>query len=203
MTRYIHIEGVDLSGKTSVSKAVAAMQPHEWNIRAASLSDAPNPLRKLTDDLCEQGIYGNDTIGLAYAAALKADMDTFVQPEIDTIQESTILLRSLAYHAINGNHAVLRVFEELAPHHPTFDHSFMLTASRDARLARLAGRAHNTDHDLLIVRDPGRFFRMEDCIKEYSEGLFGTTTIDTTDMTIDEVAAYINQQLTIEGTPHE
>lgn len=203
MARYIHIEGVDLSGKTSVSQALAAMQPHEWAIRAATLSDVPNPLRDLTDRLCEEGTYSNDTIGLAYAAALKADIDTFKQPEIDTIQESTILLRSLAYHAIKGNDSVLRVFEELAPLHPTFDQSYMLTASHEARLARLAQRAHNTEHDLLIVRDPKQFFKMEDCIKEYATGLFDTQVIDTSHLSIDEVSTYINQQLKVEGTPHE
>lgn len=198
MARYVHIEGVDLSGKTSVSKALVEQQTEEWQIRAAILTDTPNPLRDLADQLCEESAYGNDTIGLAYAAALKADLDSFRRPEINTVQESTILLRSLAYHAINGNTLVLHVFEDLAMQHPTFDHSFMLTASREARLARLAQRAHNTDHDLLIVRDPKRFFKMEDCIKDYSEALFGTVTIDTTDLSINEVADYIDHEIATE-----
>lgn len=195
MARYIHIEGVDLSGKTSVSKAFVERQSEEWRIRAGILTDTPNPLRDLADQLSENGVYANDTVGLAYASALKADLDTFKQPEINTVQESTILLRSLAYHAMNENKNILRIFEEIALQHPKFDRSFMLTASKKARLARLAQRTHNTNHDLLIVRDPERFFRMEGYIKEYSEALFETDIIDTTNLSIDEVAEYIHQEV--------
>lgn len=194
MKKYIHIEGVDLSGKTSVARAFVDRQGEPWDIRSGTLCD-DNPLRELADELCETGLYGNDTLGMAYAAALKADLDLYTAPERDTVQESTILLRSLAYHAINGNHGVLRLFEEMAPYHPKFDDSFMLTASHAARLERLESRAHNTEHDLMLVRDPRRFYSIEDSVKDYSQELFGTQIIDTTDMTIAEVATYIDGKI--------
>ena len=198
MTRYIHIEGVDLSGKSSVSKAVVDRQPDEWQIQAATLTRTPNLIRELGDQLDSAATYTSEAIGIVYAAALRADLDAFRYPEINTIQESTILLRSLAYHAINNNPGILRIFEDMASLHPKFDRSYLLTASREERLRRLAQRAVKSTHDLLIVKDPKRFAKMEDSIKDYAQNLFNAEVIDTTQLNIDEVAEYISQDIPIE-----
>lgn len=198
MPRYIHIEGVDLSGKSSVSKAVVDRQPDKWQIQAATLTNMPNPIRDLGDQLDGIATYTNEVVGIVYAAALRADLDKFRYPETNTIQESTILLRSLSYHAVNNNPETLRIFEGMASLHPKFDRSYLLTASREERLRRLAQRAVKSTHDLLIVRDPKRFAKMEDSIKDYARNLFNAEVIDTTQLNIDEVAEYISQNIPTE-----
>jgi thymidylate kinase len=194
MNRYIHFEGADLSGKTVVTRAFVDRRAEEWDVRSATLG-AHNPLFDLANELCETGLYGSEVLGKAYAEALRADIDQYRPPEKDTVQESTILIRSLAYHAINRNRVVLGLLEEMAPLHPKFDDSFMLTVSHETRLRRLAARAKNTEHDLLIVRDPRKFHRIEASMADYSQELFGTRLIDTTEMTIAEVAAYIDSEI--------
>ncbi len=198
MSRYIHIEGVDLSGKSSTTKAVIEQQQSEWAVQDRIITPHKNPLRDLADRLSDEDVYSSDAVGIAYAAALRADLDLFEYPTIDTIQESTLLLRSLAYHAINNNRSTLRLFEDMAPLHPKFDRSYLLTASREERLNRLARRAINSTNDLLIVRDPKRFKKMEDSIIDYAKDLFNTQIIDTASMSAEEVAAYINQDIPAE-----
>jgi len=192
--RYIHIEGLDLSGKTSVTNEIVNMrldEGEEWVVRHRTLSDERNELQYIADKMCGQRKHSELEVGLTYVAAFK-------YPEVNTIQESTVLLRSLAYHAIRGNSKVVAELEDMAALHPKFEQSYLLTARPEIRLARLATRASNSHNDLLIVRDPKRFARIEDKIEEYSQELFGSEIIDTSDMSIQEAAEYINGNITTE-----
>lgn len=194
MPKYVHIEGLDCSGKSCVARSFAAMQPSEWELREGTIG-GDNPVLRHADEMCESGQHPDDVVGLRYADALRYDLENYVPPEIHTVQVSTTLLRSLAYHAIKGNVQVLRAFEDLAPMHPNFDRSFMLTTSPEVCMGRLALRGNNSAHDLAIVSDRQRYLRMQDQLKEYAQGIFGTEVIDTTNLTVDEVAAYISQQV--------
>lgn len=201
MRRYIHIEGLDLSGKTSVTNEIVNMrldEGEEWVVRHRTLSDERNELQYIADKMCGQRKHSELEVGLTYVAALRFDLDNFKYPEVNTIQESTVLLRSLAYHAIRGNSKVVAELEDMAALHPKFEQSYLLTARPEIRLARLATRASNSHNDLLIVRDPKRFARIEDKIEEYSQELFGSEIIDTSDMSTQEAAEYINGNITTE-----
>lgn len=110
MRRYIHIEGLDLSGKTSVTNEIVNMrldEGEEWVVRHRTLSDERNELQYIADKMCGQRKHSELEVGLTYVAALRFDLDNFKYPEVNTIQESTVLLRSLAYHAIRGNSKVV------------------------------------------------------------------------------------------------
>jgi len=203
MAKHILLEGSDLSGKDSVGKEFVSLQPDVWNVSATTLSNGNNPIRELADTLASGDKYASDTIGLAYAAALKLDIDNYASPEVSTVQISTILIRSLAYHSAHNNHLVRHALEDLAQMHPKFDKAFMLTASREARLARLAMRSNPSSHDMLFVSDPKLASRIEDSMAEYVQELFNSEIVDTSHSTIGEVATYLSNQVMEEESSHE
>ena len=183
---YIHIEGMDLAGKTSAAGLFVARRSEPWEIKRNSLSER-NQLRNIADEMLELGGYHHETIGTVYAAALMADLDRFERPAVNTVQESTILLRSIAFHAINGNERVLQLFEGMIDRHPQFDASFVLTASHDVRLKRLSERPNASNHDRLIARDPIRFSAMDALITQLAQQHFNATVIDTSNLPVEAV----------------
>lgn len=201
---YIHIEGMDLAGKTSTARLFVARRPDPWEIKRNSLSEESR-LRDIADEMLDTGDYSSETIGTVYAAALMADLDRFKRPEVNTVQESTILLRSIAFHAINGNERALGLFESMVDLHPQFDASFMLTASHEERLRRLDEKPDASNHDRLITRDPVKFFAMESLITELAKRRFNAHVIDTSETPIESVVKAIEdvvdvqQGQTVEG----
>jgi thymidylate kinase len=192
---YVHIEGMDLAGKTSATDLFTARRSEDWEIKRNSLSE-DNPARNLADAMLDSGEYSVETVGTMYAAALMADFDRFTRPNVPTIQESTIILRSIAYQAVNGTPRLTELFEGMMDRHPSFDASFMLTASHEERMARLAKQErHFSNHDLLIVRDPVKFFAMEALVAALAKKHFQADVIDTSDMPTDKVVETIEQRL--------
>ncbi len=197
---YIHIEGMDLAGKTSTARLFVARRPEPWEIKRNSLSEESR-LRDLADEMLETSDYSSETIGTVYAAALMADLDRFKYPEVNTVQESTILLRSIAFHAVNGNERALALFESMVDRHPQFDASFMLTASHDERLRRLEEKPGASNHDRLIARDPVKFFAMESLITELAVRRFNTQVIDTSEAPVESVVKEIENTLDTQQRP--
>lgn len=188
--QYLHIEGMDLAGKTSTTDRFIARSDRDWRVQRNSLS-GHNPLRDVADAMLDSQEYGRETMGTVYAAALMADLDLYRPPTADTIQESTILLRSIAFEAIKGSPRMLEMFKSQIPRHPRFDASFMLTASHEVRLGRLAQRPNASNHDKLVVRDPESFFAMEAIVGQMAVEHFGARIIDTTNLSIDAVVTII------------
>lgn len=190
---YIHIEGMDLAGKSSTTELFVARRTEPWEVKRNSLTEE-NPARDLADQMLETGEYGVETVGTMYAAALMADFDTFRKPEVPTVQESTIILRSIAYQAVNGTPRMTELFEGMMPRHPTFDASFMLTASHEERLRRIAERGRSfSNNDLLILRDPEKFYAMEAIVQRLAERHFHSRLIDTSDLPTQQVVEIIEQ----------
>lgn len=190
---YIHIEGMDLAGKSSTTELFVARRTEPWDVKRNSLSEE-NPARDLADQMLESGEYGVETVGTMYIAALMADFDKFKQPEAPTIQESTIILRSIAYQAINGSPRMTELFEDMMPRHPTFDVSFMLTASYEERKRRIAEQGRDfSSNDLLILRDPEKFFAMESIVQKLARKHFGSKVIDTSSLPTEQVVEIIEQ----------
>ncbi len=199
--RHFLVDGMDLAGKTTVVDQFAADQAAmgvTWDKRYSVISkpDARGrssgvALRAAAEQMARSGSYRPDTVGLVVLGALAADIDEYEPPEIPTVQESSTLLRSMSYFAINGHTRELQMIRELGERHPQFDATFVLTASREARLERLAYAENPSKSDLLVRDNPGKFFRQEELLVEGAQEFFGAVVIDTSDMSIQEVARTI------------
>jgi thymidylate kinase len=122
----IHLEGMDLAGKSTVSQHLASALS-DCRVRRNSLV-AANPVYDLADRLRKEGSVGEVALGQLYVAALAVDLEQYRPPQETVIQDSTLLLRSLAYHTAAGNPSVSEALKAMLPQHPRFSRSVVLTA---------------------------------------------------------------------------
>lgn len=180
---YVLIEGLDLAGKSTVCRRFAEQSRFEWRIQSNALT-GNNPLYQLADRLRKEAAFKAETLGHLYYASLLADLELFCQPQDHVIQDSTVILRSLAYHTVNETPALPSLFEALLARHPKFDHAYVCSASREVRLARLKIRrkANLGPEDFLVRDDPDRFYAMEECLIDHATKAFGAKVIDTSNL---------------------
>ncbi len=176
---HIHFEGLDLAGKSTVCRLFREHARGEWQIRHNALVPG-NPIYDLADRLRREG-RGEESVGWLYHAALLLDIEQYDPNEGDIIQDSTILMRSLAYHKVRGTPGLADRLESLIDRHPRFDRSFVLVANHQTRLERLAKRRPQNlgPEDFLVRDDPERFYAMERHLVEYATRYFGAVVLDT------------------------
>lgn len=180
---YIHLEGMDLAGKSTVCRRLAE-RLGSVVVRRNSISDE-NPIYPLVDAWRKQKSLPEASLGWFYHAVMLTDFSLYCEPAGNAIQDSTILLRSLAYHETQGTDARLAdLFRAALPVHPRFTASFVLKASHERRLERLAKRRkENLGPEDFLVRDrPDVFYRMEGLILDYAQRCFQARVIDTTEL---------------------
>ncbi len=189
--QYFHIEGMDLAGKTSATRALAAALEGNCKTRRNTLQDK-SEFHKIVDDIRVKNGLSEFDLGLLYCKVLEDDLRNFAYPTQDTIQDSTVLLRSLSYHSACENWELVDEFKKLLPLHPKFTASIVLTANLDSRLKRLEMRkALNSEEvasdDLMIITNPDRFFLMERYLIEFAQIYFDAKVLDTTHLSKSEV----------------
>ena len=197
MANYLHIEGMDLSGKTTLAHNYAEASPLDWEVNSNALGQG-NPIWELADDLRKKDAYDAEIVGNVYVAGLMADIRGF-ELKTNTIQDSTVALRSLAYHTVRETPRLGDALRDLIKEHPHFNGSFYLAASMDARKARLQQRMRDNPEevapdDLMVLRSPEKFMAMEGVLREWSTKIFGSVVIDTTNMNSEMVLAEVNRQ---------
>lgn len=201
MSHYIHFEGMDLAGKSTASRLLSENSENPWDIRSNSL-DPDNKLFELANSLrlTKGAIYSAETMGPLYVAASLADVERFRQPEVNTIQDSTIIVRSMAWHTINKTPGVVEALAPILPRFQVFDRSFVFTAAIKVRQERLEQRIATApetvdDDDYAVLRKPDRFMAMESVLLDIARTAFSAVVVDTTDMTTADVQAVIVDEL--------
>ncbi len=175
----LHFEGLDLAGKSTVCRLLKDALPNSWRIRRNTLLES-NPVESLADKLRKEE-EDPVCVGWLYHAALRYDLAHFRESGDSIVQDSTILLRSLAYHSAFGNAELVECFLNLLEDHPRFDRSFVLVPDRETRLHRLRIRRKQNlgPEDFLVVQNPEVFQKMEEILVEYSCEFFRATVVDT------------------------
>lgn len=195
MVRRLHIEGMDLSGKSSFIDSYVERSDVEWHISRSVLNE-DNPIRSLADQLVSSGRYSPQVIDDLYIAGIAADIETYTEPTVNVIQDSVVALRALAWHIVNKNKENANRIESLLEKHPQFDNSFYFTADIQRRQERLVMReqenpAKVNSKDLLVREDPEKFVEMERLVQKYALDLFNAHVIDTSDLTPTEVLLHV------------
>ncbi|MDR2571005.1 MAG: NUDIX domain-containing protein [Oscillospiraceae bacterium] len=191
MPYLLYLEGMDLSGKTTVATRFAKTSNLNWNVNQGKLSQT-NLIYDLGYELGKNGMYDSEILGYVYLAALLSDIRNFKLNK-NTIQDSFLLLKSLNYYIINGNDKMAQNFHNLILKHPKCDKSFYLTADIVSRRQRLELRIkYNPNeklsaNDLLIINNPNKFEQMDKSLMELSIKYFDSQIIDTSQTDVDEV----------------
>ena len=197
---FLHLEGMDLAGKSSIAKIIKEKSSLNWEINNNRLSDK-NEIYNFIDKTSKEKLYDDEIYGYLYYVALLSDLKRF-KVDKDIIQDSTILLRSINYHLEHGNYQLAKMFENLIELHPIPTHSIYLTASIDTRLSRLAKRIEQnpekvSKNDLMIINNKEKFIEMDNKLFSLSKKYFGSILLDTSDLTIEEAADYIIEKYSL------
>ena len=197
---YVHIEGMDLAGKTTATKAVQQFLGNDSKIRRNSLCGKSH-FHAIVDQLRISNVVPEADLGWLYLKVLEDDIRNFEQPFGHTIQDSTILLRSLAYHKCKKNTEIVEELLKLVKVHPRFDCSLVLTASIEKRQERLLERQRSNpeevaEDDLMVLKNPKGFLLMERYLVEFSLEFFDSVIIDTTDLSKGEVLLAVTNTVT-------
>ncbi len=178
----IYIEGLELAGKSTACRKLRDYLKAEY--RHCALLPG-NPIYDCGSSLHVGGKVRNDTLGGIFLGSVMRDLERYTPPDHLVVQDSTSVLRSIAYHSVIGDPGLADAFRELLPRCPRFGASFVLWSSIEVRLKRLEGRI-SRDHDLpkdMLVRDsPDKFNRMQDIMIETAKEWFGAEVVDTSDM---------------------
>lgn len=188
MEKTIHIEGLDLAGKSTICRYIEKL----GNFSKRNNTLLPpncNPLHVATEKLRKQDLMPNTDLGWMYYGVLLIDLKEYKNNLSDLmLQDSTIIARSIAYHSVFGDKDLAKKFRELLPEHPKFTFSCLLTASESVRLERLKGRiSRNNDNpeDYLIRSNPAGFFKMEEILAEIVQNDFNGIIIDSSNLEQD------------------
>lgn len=191
---YLHIEGMDLAGKSTIAKMIAEKSDTDWIIYNNCLSQN-NCIHEFEREVRFKKIYDDEIYGYLHYVSLLADIKAFNLTE-NVIQDSMLLLRSINYHNEKNNNDLVQLFKELVPMHPIPNMSVYLTASIDSRQRRLLKRIESnskqlTKNDALILNNPDQFEKRDRGLMELSQTYFNSIVLDTTNMTEMETADYI------------
>lgn len=196
----ILIEGLDLAGKSTVCRRFLEQARGSWLLRRNSLVEN-NRVYALADELRRADALADEPLGWLYLAALRADLTELAasppDSDRDILQDSMILVRSVAHHAARGRTELVRQFIDLVPELPRFDHAFVCVADRETRLRRLAKRRpENLGPDDFIVRDDfATFNRMQEQVIDLVTMHLGGMVIDTSGLENEERLAMIFDRL--------
>ena len=177
----IHIEGLDLAGKSTICRLLCKRLDAEHRHNTI-LPDGANPIYDAANKWRADDSILPEAVGWAYYGALLVDLQSYSSPTIAVVQDSTILLRSIVFHRLNGNSQMVEAFESKLGIHPRFTLSVFLHASAEVRLKRLEGRisrGNDFPDDYLIRTDPSKFYDMENNLKDVACRNFDAICVDT------------------------
>jgi dTMP kinase len=193
--RIVLIEGLDLAGKSTLVKwVVGELTSRGVPVRSSRNSLCPdNPLAALADRLRRDPTASVIETGALFLAAHLWDVRHFQSPPPGTVHvQDSCWLRTLAWHTHRGTPAIPALLQEAAEAFPRFHAAVFLTASVTARQRRLWEREReeagaNDADDHAVFRVPEEFLHREALLAELARTLTGAHTLDTTDLTPEEV----------------
>jgi len=191
---YLHIEGMDLAGKSTIADIISRQSGLRWKIYNNCLSQN-NVIQQFIKQIRDSRIYDDEIYGYLYYVTLFADIKCFKLKE-NVIQDSMLLLRSINYHREKNNNDLVQLFKKLVIKHPVPSVSVYLTTNMDSRKKRLLNRIEGnpkqlTKNDMLILKNPAKFEKRDNGLKELSQKYFNSIILDTSDMNEVETANYV------------
>lgn len=190
---FILFEGLDLSGKSTLCRELG--NALGWPVRHNTLlGPGANPLYEAAQVAHRRQSASVVDVGQLFLEALAFELDRYHPETEPTIQDSTILLRSIAYHSALGNDRLASDFCSLAKAHPKPALGFLCRPSIEVRLRRLEGRisrGNDTPEDYVVRDDLGTFVRMENAIAEGVGREFGLELLDTSHLEDPEARALL------------
>lgn len=189
------IEGMDLSGKTTIAECLKSMIKIE-QIQCRTLIKN-NHIHDFTVQQSKMGDMPRQLISELYKLAIKEDLCKYQLKDTGILlQDSYFALRSYAYEKDYGSSTIAEEMKKYLQMFPIPEFTFYLTASTEERIERNKKRNKPMAYmEKLLVNEPEKFERIEANLKEITLQLFDAEVIDTEGKTPMEIAKYISNKI--------
>lgn len=191
----ILIEGMDLSGKTTITKYLSEIINVD-RIQQRTLSDS-SAIYDFTVAQSKKGKLHPDLINKLYTLAIYEDLYNY-KPEKNCIilQDSYFALRSYALMKQKYPNTLAKEVYKLLQLFPKPELAFYLTASTEERIRRNEKRDKPMAYmEKLLISNPKEFETIEKNLKEITTSLFDAEVINTQDKKPNEIALYIGSKI--------
>lgn len=191
----ILIEGMDLSGKTTITKYLSEILDNA-QIRQRTLS-GESAIFDFTVAQSKKGKLHNDLINELYTLAISEDLYNYQPRENGIIlQDSYFALRSYALMKEKYPNSLAKEVYKLLQLFPKPELAFYLTASTEERIKRNEKRDKPMAYmERLLMSNPKEFDTIDKNLRDINVSLFGAKIIDTQDKTPQEIALYIKSKI--------
>ena len=191
----ILIEGMDLSGKTTITKYLSEILDID-KIQQRTLSDS-SAIYDFTVAQSKKGQLHTDLINKLYTLAISEDLYNY-KPKEDSIilQDSYFALRSYALMRQKYPDTLANDVYKLLQLFPKPELAFYLTASTEERIKRNEKRDKPMAYmEKLLMSNPKEFEAIEKNLRDITTSLFDAEIINTQDKKPNEIALYIGKML--------
>ena len=191
----ILIEGMDLSGKTTITKYLSEILDID-KIQQRTLSDS-SAIYDFTVAQSKKGQLHTDLINKLYTLAISEDLYNY-KPKEDSIilQDSYFALRSYALMRQKYPDTLANDVYKLLQLFPKPELAFYLTASTEERIKRNEKRDTPMAYmEKLLMSNPKEFEAIEKNLRDITTSLFDAEIINTQDKKPNEIALYIGNKI--------
>lgn len=191
----ILIEGMDLSGKTTITKYLSEILKVD-KIQQRTLSD-DTAIYDFTVAQSKKGKLHQDLINKLYTLAISEDLYNYKPKENSLIlQDSYFALRSYALMKQKYPNTLSKEVYKLLQLFPKPELTFYLTASTEERVRRNEKRDKPMAYmEKLLMSNPKEFETIEKNLRDITTSLFDAEVINTEDKKPNEIALYIGSKI--------
>lgn len=191
----ILIEGMDLSGKTTITKYLSEILKVD-KIQQRTLSD-DTAIYDFTVAQSKKGKLHQDLINKLYTLAISEDLYNYKPKENCLIlQDSYFALRSYALMEQKYPNTLSKEVYKLLQLFPKPELAFYLTASTEERVRRNKKRDKPMAYmEKLLMSNPKEFETIEKNLREITTSLFDAEVINTEDKKPNEIALYMGSKI--------
>ena len=191
----ILIEGMDLSGKTTITKYLSEILSVD-KIQKRTLSDECS-IFDFTVAQSKKGKLHPELINKLYTLAITEDLYNYKPRDNGIIlQDSYFALKSYALMKQKYPNTLAKEVYKLLQLFPKPELAFYLTASTEERLRRNEKRNKPMAYmEKLLVSNPREFETIEKNLRDITTSLFDTEVINTQDKKPNEIALYIGNKI--------
>lgn len=191
----ILIEGMDLSGKTTIIKYLSEILEVD-RTQQRTLSDGC-AIYDFTVAQSKKGKLHPDLINKLYTLAIMEDLYNYKPADNGIIlQDSYFALRSYALMKQQYPDTLAKEVYKLLLLFPKPELTFYLTASTEERLRRNEKRDKPMAYmEKLLVSNPREFETIEKNLRDITTSLFNAEVINTQDKKPNEIALYIGSKI--------
>lgn len=191
----ILIEGMDLSGKTTITKYLSEILKFD-KIQERTLSD-DTAIYDFTVAQSKKGKLHQDLINKLYTLAISEDLYNYNPNENSLIlQDSYFALKSYALMKQKYPHTLAKEVYTLLQLFPKPELTFYLTVSTEERIRRNERRKKTMAYmEKLLISNPKEFETIEKNLRNITTSLFDAEIINTENKKPNEIALYIGNKI--------